>query len=187
MNKLKVITSTNREASKGIIIANWITELANASGKFDVELLDLRAIGLPFMDEPHHPRLQQYQHAHTKQWSAKIGESDAFIIVLGEYNFSIPAPIKNALDYLFNEWKHKPFGIVSYGGVSGGLRATQMLKQVITSFNAMPISESVTLPFFAKSINEEGQFVPEEPVIKSANAMINALDKWSNALKSLRS
>lgn len=187
MNNLKIITSTNREASKGIIVANWITELAKASGKFEVELLDLRSINLPFMDEPNHPRLQQYQHEHTKQWSAKISEGDAYIIVLGEYNFSIPAPIKNALDYLFIEWKHKPFGIVSYGGVSGGLRSTQMLKQVITAFNAMPISESVTLPFYAKSINEQGVFAPDETVTKSANAMIAALEKWSNALKALRS
>jgi NAD(P)H-dependent FMN reductase len=66
MNKLKIITSTTRPGRKGIVIADWITEIATARGWFDVELLDLAAINLPFMDEPNHPRLQEYQHEHTK-------------------------------------------------------------------------------------------------------------------------
>jgi NAD(P)H-dependent FMN reductase len=133
MNKLKIITSTTRPGRKGIVIADWITEIAAAHGQFDVDLLDLAAINLPFMDEPNHPRFQDYQHEHTKKWSTTIDAADAFIIVLSEYNFGFPAPIKNALDYLFNEWKHKPVAFVSYGGISGGMRSTQMLKQVVTA------------------------------------------------------
>src|SRR4051812_19769174 len=171
MNNLKIITSTTRPGRKGIFIAEWITQLAKETNKFNVELLDLAVVNLPLMDEPHHPRLRQYQNEHTKQWSAKIDSADAFIIVLSEYNFSIPAPIKNALDYLLNEWNHKPVGIVSYGGVSGGLRSMQMLKQVITALNMMPILESVSIPFFAKYINEQNQFVPEEIVTTSAHVM----------------
>ena len=129
MNKLKIITSTTREGRKGIFVANWITELAMASGKYEVELLDLAVINLPLMNEPNHPRLRQYQHEHTKKWSATIESADAFIIVLAEYNFGFPAPIKNALDYLYNEWKYKPVAFVSYGGIAGGMRSMQMLKQ----------------------------------------------------------
>src|SRR5919202_6790763 len=138
MNSLKIITSTTRPGRKGIAVANWMTGVAQQTGKFNVELLDLAVINLPFLDEPNHPRLQQYQHEHTKRWSATIDAADAFIIVLGEYNFGFPAPIKNALDYLFNEWKHKPVAIVSYGGISGGLRSTQMIKQVVTALSIMP-------------------------------------------------
>jgi NAD(P)H-dependent FMN reductase len=186
MQNLKIITSTTRQGRKGIIVAQWITALALQSAKFEVELLDLAAINLPFMDEPNHPRLQQYQHEHTRSWSRTIGAADAFIIVLGEYNFSFPAPIKNALDYLFNEWKHKPVAIVSYGGVSGGLRATQMLKQVVTSLNMMPLVESVALPFFGKYITDEDEFVPEESVAKSAVTMLKELERWSHTLKAMR-
>src|SRR5690349_2937621 len=117
-------------------------------------------INLPFMDEPAHPRLKQYKHEHTKNWSETIDAADAFIIVLAEYNFGFPAPIKNAIDYLFNEWMNKPVAFVSYGGVSGGLRATQMLKLVVASVHMMPLVEQVTIPFFAKMIDDEGIFQP---------------------------
>jgi NAD(P)H-dependent FMN reductase len=187
MENLKIITSTTRQGRKGIAVANWITSLANEDNRFDTELLDLAAINLPFMDEPNHPRLQQYQHEHTKAWSRTIGSADAFIIVLAEYNFGFPAPIKNALDYLFNEWKHKPVAFVSYGGMSGGLRSTQMMKQVATALNMMPLVESVAIPFFGKYISDEEAFSPEEAVLKSAHAMLNELHRWSSSLKAMRS
>jgi len=186
MENLKIITSTTRPGRRGIAVAEWIYNLALEDSRFNSELLDLAKINLPFMDEPNHPRLQQYQHEHTRRWSATISGADAFIIVLAEYNFSIPAPIKNALDFLFNEWKHKPVAIVSYGGVSGGLRSTQMLKQVLTALNMMPLVESVAVPFFAKYIGEDNVFAPEEIVTQSAHVMLNELHRWSETLKPLR-
>lgn len=187
MNKIKIITSTTREGRKGIAVANWITEVAMQNQTFDVELLDLAVINLPFMDEPNHPRLQQYKHEHTKNWSAKISEADAFIFVLGEYNFGFPAPIKNAIDYLFNEWKYKPVAFVSYGGVSGGLRSTQMLKQVVTAVYMTAIVDQVNLPFFAKLIDDKGIFVPDELISKSADALFKELERNAEVLKSMRS
>ncbi|MDB5119413.1 MAG: hypothetical protein JWN56_631 [Sphingobacteriales bacterium] len=186
MNNIKIITSTTREGRKGIAVANWITNLAKQDSTYTIELLDLAQINLPFMDEPNHPRMQQYIHEHTKQWSKSIDEADAFIIVLAEYNFGFPAPIKNALDYLYNEWMHKPVAFVSYGGISGGLRATQMLKQVVTAIHMMPIVDQVNIPFFAKHIDESGTFVPDEALTKSANAMLKELERWSESLKAMR-
>ena len=186
MNTIKIITSTTREGRKGIAVANWITELAKRNDNYNIELLDLAEINLPFMDEPNHPRLQKYQHEHTKRWSETITSADAFIIVLGEYNFGFPAPIKNAIDYLFNEWRYKPVAFVSYGGVSGGLRSTQMLKQVVTALNMMPIVDQVNIPFFAKLIDDKGTFMPNETITKSAEAMLTELKRWSDALKAMR-
>lgn len=186
MYKLKVITSTTREGRKGNIVAEWIMELAKNNEAFDVELLDLAAINLPLMDEPNHPRMQQYQHEHTRRWSEQINAADAFIIILGEYNFAFPAPIKNALDYLFNEWKYKPVGLVSYGGASGGLRASQMLKQVITTLSMMPLTEQVAIPFFTKFINDEEKFVADEQLQKSALNLLKELERWTGAMKQLR-
>jgi NAD(P)H-dependent FMN reductase len=185
MNQLKIITSTTRPGRKGIVIAEWITAIAAASGGFEVELLDLAAINLPLMDEPNHPRLQEYQHEHTRKWSAAIAEADAFIIVLSEYNFGFPAPIKNALDYLFNEWKHKPVAFVSYGGISGGLRSAQMLKQVVTALNMMPLVEAVNIPFFNKYLQDD-RFVPEDAVVTSADVMLKELERWCETLKTMR-
>lgn len=186
MYNLKIITSTTREGRKGIAIAEWITEFAKQVSGFNIELLDLAEINLPFMNEPNHPRLQQYKYDHTKKWSETIEHADAFIIVLSEYNFGFPAPIKNALDYLYNEWKYKPVGIVSYGGVSAGLRSTQMLKQVLTALNMMPLSEQVSIPMFTKFINEDGVFAPDDMIKQSATVLLTELQRWAEAMKALR-
>lgn len=186
MNNIKIITSTTREGRKGIAVANWITELTKQTNKYNAELLDLAQINLPFMDEPNHPRLKQYQHEHTKKWSETINSADAFIIVLAEYNFGFPAPIKNAIDYLFNEWMQKPVAFVSYGGVSAGLRSTQMLKQVVAAVHMVPVVEQVNIPFFTRFVNENETFVPDDTITKSADAMLKSLERWSEALKAMR-
>lgn len=186
MQTLKIITSTTRPNSKGIVIANWLMKMAQEHKEFTTELLDLSKINLPLLDEPNHPRLQQYQHEHTKAWSKAIDVADAYIVVLAEYNFSFPAAIKNAVDYLYNEWSYKPMGIVSYGGLSGGLRSQQMFKQVVTTMNMMPIVESVGIPLFTNHINSEGAFVPDEKIQHSTNTLFKELYRWSESMKTLR-
>jgi NAD(P)H-dependent FMN reductase len=186
MNKLKIITSTTRPGRKGIEVAAWINEIASNHAGFDVELLDLAEINLPLFDEPEHPRLKKYTHDHTKKWSAKIDDGDAFIITLAEYNNGVPAPIKNAIDFLYHEWRYKPVGFVSYGGVSAGIRSLQMIKQVVTALSMMPVASVVNIPFFSKYLTEQGRFEPEEIAKKSASAMLDELTRWADAMKPLR-
>lgn len=186
MYQLKIIIASTRPGRQGPAVANWIYELSKANVNFQVELLDLAVINLPFLDEPKHPRLKQYEHEHTKKWSSTIESADAIIIVTCEYNFGYPAPLKNALDYLFLEWNYKPVGFVSYGGIAGGTRAVQQLKLVVTAQKMMPVTESVNIPFFTKHINEDGKFNPDDHVIRSANEMLTELIKWTAPLKDLR-
>lgn len=186
MYKLKVITSTTRPGRKGIAVANWIHTFAAGQDKFEIELLDLAVINLPFMDEPQHPRLQQYEHEHTKKWSAVINEADAFIFVSAEYNFGFTAPLKNALDYLYNEWGNKPVAFVSYGGIAAGTRSVQMMKQVVTALRMVPVVEAVNIPFFTKYINDNEEFVADETLEKSASAMLAELLRWTSQLKQMR-
>src|SRR5690348_8280639 len=162
MYQLKVILATTREGRKGPSVADWFMELVKKEQDFEAELLDLKAIGLPFMDEPEHPRFRRYHHEHTKRWSGIIDSADAFVFVTCEYNYGMPAPLKNALDFLYQEWNYKPVGFVSYGGISGGIRAVQMLKLVVTAQKMMPLAEGVHIPFFAKRIDEAGQFHGDE-------------------------
>ncbi len=185
--KLKIIIASTRPGRKGPILGTWITDIARKHGVYDVEVLDLAEINLPFIDEPNHPRFQKYEHEHTKAWSKTINEADAFIFVTPEYNFGYPATLKNALDFLYNEWTYKPVGFVSYGGVAAGTRAVQMLKQVVTAQKMMPVAESVNVPFFTRFINDADQFVPEEGLEKSAYGMLDELVLWTKALMELRS
>jgi len=121
--RLQVVIASTRPGRVGKPIGAWVAAEARQHEQFAVEVADLAAIKLPFFDELNHPRLQKYQHPHTKDWSARIAASDAFVFVQPEYNYSISAPLKNALDYLVVEWNQKPTAFVSYGGVSAGLRA----------------------------------------------------------------
>ncbi len=186
MYNLKVISSTVRPGRKGPLVAKWITELAKENENFNVELLDLGEIKLPMMDEPNHPLMKQYQHEHTKRWSAKIDEADAFIFVTAEYDYNYPAPLRNALEYLSQEWGYKPAAIVSYGGVSAGTRAANSLKADLSTFRMVPLAESVNFPFFQQNLNDENEFSPNEVSLKSAQNMLKQLVRWTKGLKAIK-
>lgn len=186
MLTIKVIIASTRPGRKGPAMASWIYELAAAHPEYTVELVDLAAVNLPIFNEAHHPVMQKYEHQYTKDWSAIVDSADAFIIVLPEYNYGFNAAIKNAIDYLHKEWQYKPVSFVSYGGVSGGTRAVQMLKLVLTALKMMPLPEAIHLPFFTKHINTEGKFISEETLDKSAEIMISELAKWAHAMKPMR-
>lgn len=185
MLKLHVIVASTRPGRIGIHVANWFFERAKAHGKFDVELVDLKEVNLPMFDEPEHPRFQKYEHAHTKAWSAKVSSADAFVFVTPEYNFSMAPALVNAFDYLYKEWNYKAASFVSYGGVSGGLRAVQMAKQTVTALNMMPIAEAVSLPFAGKNV-KDGVFHGDESNEKAANGMLGELHRWAEALAPMR-
>ena len=183
--KLQVIFASTREGRQGFPIAEWIVERVRAHGRFEPDLVDLRELNLPLFDEPKHPRFGQYEHAHTKSWSAIVAAADAFVFVTPEYNYGMPPALLNAIDYLFAEWAYKPASIVSYGGVSGGTRSAQMTKLMLTGLKVMPLPEAVSVPFFSKMISE-GRFVPGELQEKAAVAMLDELGRWAVALATLR-
>jgi NAD(P)H-dependent FMN reductase len=171
----------------GLPIATWIGREAETHGAFgEVELVDLAKVNLPFLDEPHHPRLRQYVYQHTKDWSAKVSEADAFVFVMPEYNYGYTAPLKNAIDYLHCEWHYKPVGLVSYGGVAAGTRAAQMIKQVVTTLKMVPVFEAVSVPFVQQFLSADGNVRPNEVMVSAAKAMLDELRRVSEALRPLR-
>ncbi len=184
--KLKIIIGSTRPTRKGPLVATWFAEIAQQHPDFDVEVVDLKEINLPLFDEPEHPRLQKYTHEHTKKWSKIIDEADAFVMVTPEYNFSFPATLKNALDYLVKEWQDKPMAFVSYGGMSGGTRAVQALKLPVTTLGMMPIPQAVNIPSFTQFITDKDVFEANEILDKSAQTMLDKLKVWAEALKGMR-
>ena len=187
MYKLKIISSTVRPGRKGPVIAKWIAEAAKQHGNFEVELLDLGEINLPVMNEAIHPIMKQYEHEHSKQWSAKIEEADAFIFVTAEYDYSYPASLKNAIEYLVHEWAYKPAGIVSYSiGPFAGVRAVSNLKPDLLALKVIGLGEAVNIPSYNQFINEEGDFVPNELLINASNLMLTQLTRWTKGLKAIK-
>lgn len=143
-------------------------------------------VNLPMMDEPNHPRLRQYVHQHTKDWSATIDRADVFVFVTPEYNHGFNGVLKNALDYLNTEWAYKPVGFVSYGGVSAGTRAVQMIKEVVATLKMVPIPEAVDIPFVTSFLDADGDVEPNEIMESAAKAMLDELARFADALGPLR-
>lgn len=185
MPTLTIIIASTRPGRAGLPIGTWFAERARAHGGFDVEVVDLDELALPFLDEPHHPRLRRYVHQHTKDWSATVERSDAFAFVTPEYNHGYPATLKNALDFLHEEWQHKPVGFVSYGGVAAGTRAVQQLKPVVTQLGMTPVPEAVSIPFHTQVV-DDGLVQANEVMEQSADTMLDALARWTGVLRPLR-
>lgn len=187
MPKLGVIIASVREGRAGRPVADWFTERAHAHGGFDIDVVDLRDVNLPLFAERSHPRLRQYESAHQQAWSARIAGLDAFVFVMPEYNYSTAPALLNALDYLVAEWNYKAVGLVSYGGISGGLRAAQMVKQTVTALKMMPIPEAVPISFVAQAIDKDtGRFKATEAQDRMAAAMLDELTRWTASLATLR-
>ena len=185
MPTLKVIIASTRPGRAGLPIANWFVEYLKKDGRYVVEVLDLEQINLPFFDEPNMPAAKRYTKEHTKKWSAAVDSADAFVVVIPEYNHTMPATLVNAFDFLYHEWNYKPMGFVSYGGISGGTRSVQTAKVLATTLKMMPMFEAVNIPSFNQYMKEE-KFVPVEIQEKAATKMINELLKWTVALKTMR-
>ena len=187
MLNLQVLIASTRPGRKGAAVGEWMRQRALAHGTFDVELVDLASFSLPVYDEAEHPRLRKYAHEHTQRWSATIERADAFVFVTPEYDFSAPASLVNALQYLYHEWTCKPVGFASYGGDAGGVRSVQVTKQLVTTLKMVPLVEAVALPLFAQQIDAEtGVFHPGEKAEKAAAAMLDELHRWAVALKPMR-
>jgi tRNA pseudouridine(38-40) synthase len=186
MPSLQIVIASTRTQRAGPSVARWFLERARRHGKFELELVDLKEVALPLLDEPNHPVKRNYQFEHTKAWSAKVAAADAFVFVTPEYNYGMAPALLNALDYLSHEWAYKAAGFVSYGGVSGGTRSVQMAKQVMTSLKLVPLPEGVAIPFYAKHLDAAGTFDPGDTQDEACARMLDELFKWTGALKTLR-
>lgn len=167
-------------------VTEWVKQRVELDGRFNVEVADFNEIRLPFVDEPHHPSLKQYTQQHTRAWSATVDAADAFIFISPEYNHSCAPVLKNAIDFLFYEWQHKPVGIVSYGGVSAGTRGVVALDPVISSVGLLKVSKSVAIPSIAKWIGADGKFESVAGLEDVLSLQLDELCELASVLQQLR-
>lgn len=181
-----LIIASTRPQRVGKPLADWLAAHVAEHGAFELEVVDLKELDLPMMDEPEHPMLGRYQHDHTKRWSARVAAADVFVMVTPEYNHSFTAPLKNAIDYLNREWKRKPVAIASYGGVSAGLRAATMLRAVLSALGMVATGMTVSVPMVKTFLDEAGDFQPNAALLKSATGMLDELLTLHTVLAPLR-
>jgi NAD(P)H-dependent FMN reductase len=176
---LAIIIGSTREGRFGPRVAAWFAGVAREHPELTVEIIDLAEADLPVtLRREASPSLQRYR--------AQLERADAFVIVTPEYNHGYPAPLKQAIDLAYVEWQAKPVAFVSYGGMAGGLRAVEQLRQVFAEVHAVTVRDVVSLH------NPWSLFDPDARVHESigaegaAKTMLDRLTWWANALRSAR-
>lgn len=183
--RLMIIVGSVRPGRIGLPIATWAREHAEAHGAFEIDFVDLAELNLPFLDEPAHPKLRTYTQPHTIAWSERVDAADAFLFVTPEYNHSFSPALKNALDFLNNEWWRKPLGFVSYGGVSAGTRGVVALTTVTSGLGLVKIGANVEINFAGQHI-VDGVFQPGDKENSILDKGLGELLELSEVLKPSR-
>lgn len=153
--KIAVIIGSTRPSRIGHQIADWFIRNVSDTPNVTFEIIDLREINLPFLDEVYSPAKGIYQKEHTQKWQALITSFDGYVFVTPEYNAGYPAPLKNAIDYLDAEWHNKPAAVVSYGW-SAGASASAQLRQVLERLKMRVTGVTPALTFDGDTFTEEG-------------------------------
>ena len=185
--KVGIITGSIREGRVNLGVAKWVKEVVEASGKVEVEIVDLKEYDLPMFAEPMSPAYttELVESAKHAPWSAKIASLDAFIFVTPEYNHGIPSVLKNALDFLYNEWNNKAAGIVSYGS-GGGIRSAEQLRVILSELQVAHVRTNPTFSLFT-DFGEEGFKPAAEKIQKdTVLGMLDQLVLWGEAMNGVR-
>jgi len=185
MTTVMIVVGSVRPVRVGPVVAEWVRAAAETQGGWDIDLVDLAELALPFMDEPNHPAARRYTKPHTLAWSERVDAADAVIFVSPEYNHSFSPALKNALDFLAQEWWRKPYGVVSYGGISAGTRGITALEPVLTQLGMVRAPAEVELPFVGTQISD-GVFTPTERQVLILDKQLVELKALAEALKPLR-
>lgn len=151
-----IIVGSNRPTRICRQIAEWVMRQMQREG-LNLSLIDLAEINLPFLDEPDIPACGHYVHAHTQAWSELVKRYDGFVLVFPQYNWGYPAVLKNALDFLYDEWAGKPVSIVCYGG-RGGFQAALAMKLVTQGLDMVNLASNPPLTIDKTMFDEQGQF-----------------------------
>lgn len=192
MLNLKIIIGSTRQGRAADRIMPWITAMSREHGDFDVDLLDLRDWPLPMFGETFDtvgdPRNPTFSAPVVKEWNAKIAEGDAYLFVTPEYNHSIPAVLKNAIDSVFATFafRSKPAAYVGYsGGLGAGVRAIEHLVHVAVEAEMVPLRSTVIIPSVNSAFGPDGQ--PNDPGTSvAAKILLDDLAWWAKALQRAR-
>ncbi len=186
MVSIKIIIGSTRPNRFGPQLAEWFMELARDHTEAYFEIIDLKEVNLPFLDEPDEPSARNYVQAHTKEWSKIISASDGFIWVHPEYNHGVNAPLKNALDFLWYEWNDKPVALAGYGGAAGGARAAEQLRLIAAGLKMFDLRTQFTLVNYKSQLDKQGKFAPTEQQVAVARGLLEEITFWTVQLKKAR-
>jgi NAD(P)H-dependent FMN reductase len=156
-------------------IAEWTKHVLGQDSLLHYELIDLAEINLPFLDEPLKAALRQYEHEHTRAWSETVSAYDGFVFVFPQYNWGYPAPLKNALDFLYFEWHEKPAASVTYG-TRGGSKSAQQLQGVLEGLHMRPLSDRIEYAITDADVDGDWQLRDLDATLGPYREQVKQLD-----------
>ena len=189
--KIALIIGSTRPTRFADKPAQWMLKQAKARTDMDVELVDLRDYDLPFFNEMASNLWMPSQDPNAVKWQQKLAEFDGFVFVVAEYNRSMTASLKNAMDQAYKEWVRKPMGAIAYGSV-GGARALEHLRTVAVELQMVPVRNAVhigggdffkTSPLGANAAIEE----IEANLLPGATALLDDIVWWAKATMAAKS
>lgn len=192
--KIAVLAGSTRPSRRAPLVAQWVLDVlgrqpAMLEGDVTLQGVDLATTDPPMFCEAAPPMTGMYQLESTHHWSALIDDFDAYIFITPEYNHSLPAVLKNAIDHLYSEWNDKAAGIVSYG-TAGGVRAGEHLRQVLAEVKVATVRTHVALSVFEDFVSQGpldvDEFVPRANHESALIALGAQLVAWGGALRTLR-
>ncbi|MCX4233473.1 NADPH-dependent FMN reductase [Streptomyces sp. NPDC020707] len=178
--KVAVIIGSNREGRFGPVVADWLLGLLRERDDYTTEVVDAADAGLPTaLSYSPTPEVT----AELAKITPKLAAADAIVVLTPEYNHSYPASLKALIDWHYEEWRAKPVGFVSYGGVSGGLRAVEHLRQVFAELHAVTVRDTVSFHNAGASFDDEGRHRDPAAPDAAAKVMLDQLAWWASALR----
>lgn len=184
MLRIGIILGSTRPNRNGEAVARWVHERVQGRTDAEYQLIDLKDVGLPLLDEPIPPSQGRYSQPHTKRWAEIVSGFDGFIFVTPEYNHSTSAALKNALDFLYGEWNNKAAGFVSYGS-AGGARAVEHLRLIMAELQIADVRAQVMFSL-ATDFKNYSEFTPHARHEEELETMLTQLVLWAEAMRHAR-
>ncbi|MHA5049360.1 NADPH-dependent FMN reductase [Streptomyces sp. SD15] len=176
--RVAVVVGSNREGRFGPVVADWLLSRIRERGDLVPEVVDVADIQLPTTLSPT-PEATAALAAVTP----KLASADAFVVLTPEYNHSFPAGLKNLIDWHYAEWRAKPVALVSYGGLAGGLRAVEHLRQVFAELHAVTVRDTVSFHNAGGSFDDAGRLKDSSAPDAAAKTMLDQVVWWGRALR----
>jgi NAD(P)H-dependent FMN reductase len=179
MSKLNIgiILGSTREGRLSPQVGEWVKKIAEERNDANYEIVDIADYKLPLLGEADATE-------QATKWNEKLNSLDGFVFIVQEYNHSISASLKNALDYAREAWNNKSAGIVSYGSV-GGARAAEHLRGILGELSVADVRVHPALSLFT-DFDSNGKFTPADLHLTNLNGMLDQVLAWGGALKTLR-
>lgn len=184
MIKIGIVTGSTRPGRNSEAIAQWVYENARHRSDAHFEVVDILDYRLPLLDEPNPPAFKQYTKPHTHDWSKKIDSLDGYVFVTPEYNRATSGALKNAIDFLYQEWGNKAAGFVGYG-MSGGFKAIESLRLIMGELSIADVRAEVNISLYTDFENYS-VFRPAPYQQERLQRMLNEIVAWGKALKQIR-